>query len=89
MSPFGDNTIILPNKSLGMDKFYTYEDLPVKNIALEIQHHLTDDIILEYLNKIVKNSNLLLSIEYHEEAKSDEPTGVSITFKLLKYQKED
>ena len=67
-----------------MNKFFSYEDLPVKNIVPEIQHQLTDEIILEYLNKISKNSNLLISIEYHEEAKTDEPIVVTITFKLLK-----
>lgn len=67
-----------------MDKFYTYDDLPVKKIPPEIQHSLTDDIILEHLNNIIKNSNLLVSIDYKEVAKSDEPTAVSVTFNILK-----
>ena len=67
-----------------MEKFYTYEDLPVKDKIPEIQHRLTDDIILEHLNNILKNSNLLISIDYKEVAKSDEPTAVSVTFNMLK-----
>lgn len=50
----------------------------------EIQHHLTDKIILDHLNNILKYSNLLVSIDYKELTKSDEPTAVSVTFNLLK-----
>ena len=68
-----------------MEKFYTYEDLPDKGKMPGIQYVLTDEIILEYLNNIIKNSNLLESIEYKEMAKSDnEGATVSVTFNLLK-----
>ncbi len=68
-----------------MKKHYTYEDLPKKGENLpELQYNLNDEIILSYLNKIVKNGLLLESIDYEEKASSDEPTRVHITFTLLK-----
>ena len=67
-----------------MEKHYTYADLPAKGHPPEIQHTLTDEIILEYLNKITKNSNLLVSIDYKEQTKSNEPIAVSVTFNMLK-----
>lgn len=69
-----------------IEKYYTYADLPEKGHMPEVQHRLDDGIILEQLNKIVENSNLLISIDYTETYKSDELTIISINFLLAKKQ---
>jgi len=50
----------------------------------KVQQRLTDPIILAYLNKIVENSNLLVSIEYTEEASPDKITMISVNFVMAK-----
>ena len=68
-----------------MKKHYTYEDLPKKGGGLNnIQYQCTDEIILEYLNKIAKNSNRMISIDYEEISKSDAIGEIHITFKMVK-----
>jgi len=65
-------------------KVYNYDDLPKKGKLPEYQQRLTDPIILDYLNKIVENSNLLVSIEYKEEASPDKITMISVNFVMAK-----
>ena len=66
-----------------IEKHYTYADLPEKGHQPEIQYVLTDEIILEFLNRIVKDSNLLVSVDLKEEHTADELPTCSITFNLL------
>lgn len=70
-----------------MDKIFTYKTLPDKgedNPLENIQHTLTDDVILDYLNRIVKNANRLTSIEYKEISPSDKGGEIQIIFKMVK-----
>ncbi len=70
-----------------MNKIYTYNHLPKKgeNNPLEnVQYTLTDDVILDYLNRIVKDANRLTAIEYKEISESDKLGEIEITFKIVK-----
>lgn len=69
-----------------IDKIYTYSSLPKEddNDFNNIQYALDDDVILNYLNRIVKNANRLESIEYKETSMSTQPGKIEIVFKLVK-----
>jgi len=71
-----------------MDKIFTYDNLPDKEDRDDslkyIQFTLTDDVILDYLNRITKDSNKLVSITYKEVSVRDKIGEIQITFTLVK-----
>jgi len=69
-----------------MLKIYTYDHLPKKDEhdLDNVQYTLTDEVILEYLNKIVKNANRLTDIEYKENSITEQLGEIEITFKIVK-----
>ena len=66
-----------------IEKIFTYEDLPKKGVLPALYHKLSDTIILEHLNRIVKDANFLSAIHYTETINSDNLPEVTITFKML------
>ncbi len=68
-----------------MKRHYTYDNLPKKGGGLEnTQYQLTDEVILSYLNSIVKNCNRMISIDYQEISEMDAIGEIHITFKMVK-----
>jgi len=66
-----------------MEKVFTYDDLPPKKMGMVV-HRCDDEVILNYLNQVAKNSSLLVSIR--ENTLIDEKNAApktEITFTLL------